>query len=66
MASLMERKTRLSPRPPSCVLSSRTEGPPLVIIESLAMETPVVATDCSAAVREFLKDGEYGAHIEHF
>jgi len=32
----------------------------LVIIESLAMETPVVATDCSAAVREFLKDGEYG------
>lgn len=41
-------------------LSSRSEGLPLVILESLAMGTPVIATNCSDAVRDFLEGGAYG------
>lgn len=42
------------------VLSSAWEGPGHVLIEALALGTPVVATDCPAGPREILRDGTVG------
>lgn len=42
------------------VLSSAWEGLPLVLLESLAVGTPVVATDCDSGPREILEGGRYG------
>lgn len=42
------------------VLSSLTEGLPNVIGEALALGLPVVATDCSPGIREYLQDGQAG------
>lgn len=42
------------------VLSSDFEGLPTVLIESLALGTPVVATDCKSGPREILKNGALG------
>jgi glycosyltransferase involved in cell wall biosynthesis len=42
------------------VLSSKWEGLGLVLIEALALGTPVVATDCPSGPREILQDGLYG------
>lgn len=42
------------------VLTSKTEALPTVIIEALALGTPVISTDCQVGPREILKDGKLG------
>ncbi len=41
-------------------LSSRYEGNPNVVLEALAVGTPVVATDCPGGAKELLEWGAYG------
>jgi glycosyltransferase involved in cell wall biosynthesis len=45
------------------LLTSRTEGAPLVVAEALAAGVPVIATDCSAGVREFFQ-ANVGAYTD--
>ena len=43
------------------VLSSKWEGFGLVLVEALALGTPVIATDSNGAPSEILNNGEFGS-----
>lgn len=42
------------------VLSSRFEGLPNVLIEALALNIPIVSTNCPSGPKEILANGKYG------
>lgn len=46
-------------------LSSRTEAFPMVLIEALALECPIVATDCPTGPREIVIHNENGLLVEN-
>lgn len=46
-------------------LSSRTEAFPMVLIEALALQCPVVATDCPTGPREIVEDSVNGLLVEN-
>ena len=46
-------------------LSSRTEAFPMVLIEALALQCPIVATDCPTGPREIVKHNENGLLVEN-
>lgn len=50
----------LMARAATVALASRWEGMPNVLLESLALGTPIVATDCGSGAREILDDGRLG------
>lgn len=42
-------------------MSSHFEGCPMVLLEALALDLPIVATDCPSGPREILEEGRWGA-----
>lgn len=48
------------------ILTSRYEGFPMSLIESLAHETPVLAVDCNSGPREIVQQEENGLLVENY
>lgn len=46
------------------VLSSKTEGFPLVICEALSCKCPIISSDCVAGPSDILQNGKYGLLFE--
>jgi glycosyltransferase involved in cell wall biosynthesis len=47
------------------ILTSRYEGFPLSIVESLALGTPVISVDCDSGPKELIKNGYNGLLVEN-
>lgn len=47
------------------ILTSRYEGFPMSIVESLALGTPVISVDCNSGPNEIIKDGYNGLLVEN-
>lgn len=61
MPGFMENPYKFMHQARLLVLSSRWEGLPTVLIESMACGTPVVATNCPSGPYEILDGGRFGA-----
>lgn len=60
LPGFMENPHKYIKRAAMLVLPSHYEGLPTVLIEAMALKTPVVATDCPSGPREILEDGRWG------
>ncbi|MCI2429081.1 glycosyltransferase [Candidatus Acetothermia bacterium] len=60
LLGFQENPWRYMARADLFVLSSLTEGMPNVIGEAMALGLPILATDCSPGVREYLDNGRAG------